>query len=181
MHRTRPSRRSSLVGLLLLSLAACSDPATQDQLAKVRAELDDTAQQLGELGRELGDLAALTAERLGSALSKEVSTLDERMVAMRAGLDGLAQDARQRADLALAAVETRRAALAVKLTELEAQSGAAAEELRAGVVAAYEQLAAAVEEARVAFSATSAAPAVAPAGPAAPAPAPPATPTDGGR
>ncbi|RKY21017.1 MAG: hypothetical protein DRQ55_05780 [Planctomycetota bacterium] len=140
-----------LCGLAVTLLPGCSDPATADQLSRVRAELDDSARELGELGTELGDLAKLGAQRLATAVGEQMDQLDGRLAGLKQDAAKLSGQTKQSLDQALVEVEAKREVLAGKLAELKRQGADAAIELRQGVAAAYDELALAVTEARAAM------------------------------
>jgi hypothetical protein len=134
------------LGLALASTPACDDPATREQLSRVRTEL-------GELGRELGDLASMQAGKLTSAMEAQLKSIGARLEGLEAEAAILTGQAKLAMSRAMDVVDLKRTELVVKVGELKAKGSDATQELREGVAAAFHELAIALEDAKAAMDA----------------------------
>jgi len=144
---------SCLVLAALLTASACDDPATAEQWSRVSVEFDEAVAELAELSDEVGELVALQASRLGETLDVKLEELDVRLDEMSESVAAASEVAQRKYSDAMKVVAAKRVLLELRLEELGESSGAAADELRAGVVAAYEELVVAMGQARDAWQA----------------------------
>lgn len=148
------TRRPALIVALALGLAACGDPETAVQWSRVQTEFDQAVDELGDLGSEVGGLLAIQASRLGEAVDGKLDDLDAHLGDLSLAMEGASEVARERYDEAMKVVAMKRTLLELRLEELGESSGAAAEELRQGVVSAYDDLVVSMQAAREAWRET---------------------------